>query len=292
MGKVRQCPSCNSYYNASIYQDKCPFCKTRSGETANPIIIKQKKNRGVRSSISDFWKKENNSENSRKKEEESKTDKTDATLQMEVKKTEPLNPDDTSHLSEKNSTEKTEKIDVVKNTLPLSQMESGEETDKEKDNLVPDSGSSNMTLSMQISRSGRTVGKYFSKETGDTILPVTGWLVSVKGVYFGRSFELKSGKNKIGRSHDMDVKLLNDESVSRSSAAVIVFDSKQQEFSILPGESDWLCYVNGKALYERVVLNGYEEIEFGDSENNKYMFVPFCGKQFQWDAGENKKSEK
>lgn len=286
MGKILQCPSCNSYYNASVYQDKCPYCKSRSGETVNPVISKQKKNRGIRNSISGFWKKENNGENNRKKEEEPQTDKKDSSVQPYIKNTEPWNPNDTSH-----STEKTEKIDEVKNTFPLPQMDSEKGTDKEKDNPVPDSGSDNGTLSMQISRSGRTVGKYFSKETGDNILPVTGWLVSVKGVYFGRSFELKSGKNKIGRSHDMDVKLLNDESVSRNSTAVIVFDSKQQEFSILPGESDWLCYVNGKALYERVVLNGYEEIEFGDSEKNKYMFVPFCGKQFQWDTGEKRKTE-
>ena len=80
----------------------------------------------------------------------------------------------------------------------------------------------------------------------------------------------------------MDVKLLNDESVSRTSAAVIIFDAKAQEFSIVPGESDSLCYVNNRAVYDRQMLYGYESIEFGDAGLNQYVFVPFCGDKFSW----------
>ena len=98
----------------------------------------------------------------------------------------------------------------------------------------------------------------------------------------GQSFALHSGRNKIGRSQDFDVRLLNDESVSRSCVAVIMFDAKASTFSIISGDSDSLCYVNGEALYERKVLVGYEQIELGDSERNMFVFVPLCGEQFSW----------
>lgn len=143
-------------------------------------------------------------------------------------------------------------------------------------------GASGMTLSKQLSLSGRTVGKYISNSTGENISPVVGWLVGTKGAYRGQSFNLKSGRNKIGRSHEMDVKLLNDDSVSRSSAAVIIFDAKTGQFFIIPGDSDSLCYVNDAAVYERRELTGYEQIEFGDAGMNQYVFVPFCGERFSW----------
>ena len=109
----------------------------------------------------------------------------------------------------------------------------------------------------------------------------------VKGAHFGQSFVLHSGKNKIGRSHEFDVKLLNDESVSRTCVAVIVYDAKVNAFSLLPGESDSLCYVNAEAVYERKVLSGYEKIELGDSEKNMFVFVPLCGEQFNWSDYQN-----
>ena len=100
----------------------------------------------------------------------------------------------------------------------------------------------------------------------------------------GQSFALHSGKNKMGRSQEFDIRLLNDESVSRSCVAAIVFDTKMGAFSIIPGDSDSLCYVNGEALYERKSLVGYEQIELGDSERNMFVFVPLCGEQFSWNS--------
>ena len=64
--------------------------------------------------------------------------------------------------------------------------------------------------------------------------------------------------------------------------AAIMFDAKASTFSIISGDSDSLCYVNGEALYERKVLVGYEQIELGDSERNMFVFVPLCGEQFNW----------
>ena len=160
-------------------------------------------------------------------------------------------------------------------------VEVGEEREEKPEKS--ESGS----LSYQISKSGRTVGKYISNSSGEAIAPVVGWIIGVKGADYGRSFNLKSGKNKIGRSKENDI-ALDEESVSRSCGAVIIFDSKSKEYSILPGESDSLCYVDGEALYERKKITGFNEIEFGDSEINKYIFCPFCGESFDWSKYPNK----
>ena len=109
-----------------------------------------------------------------------------------------------------------------------------------------------------------------------------GWLVCVKGTYFGEAFKLINGRNRIGRAPDMDVNLENDNSISSTCMASIMYDSKGNRFSIIPGESSKLCYVNNEALYERKGLTGFEEIEFGDAEYNKFVFVPLCGEHFQW----------
>ena len=138
------------------------------------------------------------------------------------------------------------------------------------------------TLQSSICRSGRTIGRFTPSGGDRSEEPVVGWLVCVKGVYFGESFKLKSGKNKVGRSHEMDVQLMNDNSVSRTCVCTVIFDSRSEVFSLMPGESDSLVYVNGDAVYERFILNGYEEIEMGDSGKNKFVFVPLCGGRFRW----------
>lgn len=139
-----------------------------------------------------------------------------------------------------------------------------------------------MSLQKQIQKSGRTVGRYTPRNGDSGIDPVVGWVICVKGAHFGQSFPLKSGKNRIGRSHEMNVRLMDDDSVSRTCVAEIVFDTKACVFSILPGQSESLCYVNGSALYSRLVLQGYEEMEFGDTGRNKFVFLPLCGEKFQW----------
>lgn len=146
----------------------------------------------------------------------------------------------------------------------------------------PESVEPSMSLQKQIQKSGRTVGKYTPRNGDCGIDPVVGWVICVKGAYFGQSFPLKSGKNRIGRSHEMNVRLMDDDSVSRTCVAEIVFDTKACVFSILPGQSESLCYVNGSALYSRLVLQGYEEMEFGDTGRNKFIFLPLCGDKFQW----------
>lgn len=53
--------------------------------------------------------------------------------------------------------------------------------------------------------------------------PVVGWLVCTEGVNKGTDYRLHQGRNFVGRSSEMDVCILGDNTVSRSSHAIVVY---------------------------------------------------------------------
>lgn len=108
--------------------------------------------------------------------------------------------------------------------------------------------------------------------------PVTGWLVCVKGESHGECFELKAGRNNIGRGTAMDVALTKEMSVSRDKHAIIVFDPMNLKFLIQSGDNG-LTYVNDELIMGVKELSAYDKIMLGSSY---FIFVPFCGANFDW----------
>ena len=115
--------------------------------------------------------------------------------------------------------------------------------------------------------------------------PVVGWLVATEGVHKGKDFPLKSGKNFIGRSTDMDVTLENDKTVSRDRHAIVIYDPKSNIFLVTPGDARELFYINDEVVLAARQIVAYDVIALGKS---KLTFVPFCCERFQWNAGEQK----
>ncbi|MGN0370217.1 MAG: FHA domain-containing protein [Butyrivibrio sp.] len=124
--------------------------------------------------------------------------------------------------------------------------------------------------------SAKTVGVYADVQTE----PVVGWLVCVKGESIGESFNLKAGKNAIGRGGGMDVMLAKERSVSRDKHAVITYEPKKKNFFIQPGESSGLVYLNDELLMSFSQLTAYDSIQLGEAV---FKFVPFCGESFIWE---------
>ena len=110
--------------------------------------------------------------------------------------------------------------------------------------------------------------------------PVVGWLICVKGVYFGQDFAIRSGMNFVGRSVSMDICIMNDLTVSREKHTVITYDPRGKVYGIQPGESSQLTYLNGEAVYERHTLKSHDKLEIG---NGVYVFIPLCDGEFSWD---------
>lgn len=123
----------------------------------------------------------------------------------------------------------------------------------------------------------RTVS-YYSKKIG--IEPVVGWLVAVSGDYLGESFKLKSGRNFIGRSPEMDIQLSMDLSVSRRKHAVLIYEPRSRQFIAQPGESRELFYLNDEVVLNNVTMKAYDVLTIGET---KLLLMPLCGEKFSWD---------
>ncbi len=110
--------------------------------------------------------------------------------------------------------------------------------------------------------------------------PVVGWVVCVEGVHMGEDFKIKSGRNFIGRSGNMDICLSGDKTVSRERHAILTYDPKNNAFMIQPGDSSELCYLNGQLVLIPAQLKADDRISLGETE---LMFIPFCSEAFTWE---------
>lgn len=134
----------------------------------------------------------------------------------------------------------------------------------------------NQTQSI-LSDDDKTVKVDINTESGEEF--AVGWLICIKGNHVGHDFRLHSGRNFIGRGHDMDVRLDGDTSVSRASQAVVVYDPKSRSYLAQPGESRELFYVNGEVSLESKLLKAYDQLEIG---NTTLLFLPLCNDIFDW----------
>ncbi|AMA73488.1 MULTISPECIES: FHA domain-containing protein [Aneurinibacillus] len=113
------------------------------------------------------------------------------------------------------------------------------------------------------------------------IEPVTGWLVCIEGPQIGQDYRIMAEKNFIGRSEEMHIRIIGDNTISRRNHAVIVYDPKKRNFFLLPGDASGLAYHNNEAVYSPVELTAYDVIQLGRS---KFIFIPLCGSHFEWES--------
>ncbi len=114
--------------------------------------------------------------------------------------------------------------------------------------------------------------------------PTTGWLVCIKGKFFGQDFRLKSGRNFIGRGSNMDVCLAGENTVSRDRHAAVIHEPRKNIFIAQPGESRELFYVNGNVVLSSVQLKKNDVIQVGDVQ---LMLIPCCDEAFNWSEKED-----
>lgn len=108
---------------------------------------------------------------------------------------------------------------------------------------------------------------------------VVGWLVCVSGPARGRSYELHTGRNFIGRAAIMDVALPEDTAVSRERQASVIFDPRTARFSVTANETRELTYVNDELVYDHCDLTANDVLLVGST---RLMLVPLCGSGFAW----------
>ena len=108
--------------------------------------------------------------------------------------------------------------------------------------------------------------------------PVVGWLVCIEGPERGRDYRLRSEKNWIGRSMEMAVSMPDDNSIENENHALIVYDPKANEFSMVSGRSSQ-TYLNGTQLADCAALNDGDTIKLGKSV---FHFIAYCKEDRRW----------
>lgn len=106
-----------------------------------------------------------------------------------------------------------------------------------------------------------------------------GIFVDSKVLDKGTDYRLHQGRNFVGRSSEMDVCILGDNTVSRSSHAIVVYDPRSNVYLAQPGSSKELFYVNDKLVLNPIELKAMDQLSIGDT---KLMFVPLCSEKFHW----------
>lgn len=114
----------------------------------------------------------------------------------------------------------------------------------------------------------------------EEIRPVCGWLICIEGAQVGKDYKIHDGKNFVGRGDEMDIQILGDNAINRKNHTIIVYDSKEMNTVILPGDAAGLAYLNDAAVYVPTPLKPYDTISLG---NSRFLFVPLCGASFSWE---------
>ena len=118
----------------------------------------------------------------------------------------------------------------------------------------------------------------------ENILPVVGWLVVVDGPGVGRDLRIGVGRNALGRDGSNRIPLpFGDTHISRREHLWITYDPVNRLFSVAPGNSPNLAYLNGVAIEQRMPLADGCTIVVGQTT---LRFAAFCGDGFTWPNAE------
>lgn len=109
--------------------------------------------------------------------------------------------------------------------------------------------------------------------------PVVGWLVVLDGPAKGRDLRLGVGRSFLGLDQSGTPVTLSADAPLSTRQAAVVYDAEKNAFTLLPGSSQELCYLNDAAVLEAASLTGGETLRLGSAA---LKFVPLCGADFHW----------
>lgn len=110
--------------------------------------------------------------------------------------------------------------------------------------------------------------------------PVVGWLAIVRGPNRGDCKPLYYGPNSIGRGEGHDVRLDNDQHVSRQVHGHIVYDDLRRKFIVRDHNANPI-YFRGQLMIGHAEIANRDEITIGKTT---MMFIALCDESFDWIA--------
>ncbi|MBU1211608.1 MAG: FHA domain-containing protein [Alphaproteobacteria bacterium] len=131
------------------------------------------------------------------------------------------------------------------------------------------------------SRTQRVRGKVEVARGGFGCDPVVGWLVIVGGPGIGSYRPIYEGNNSIGRALTQRIPIdFGDDAISSEEQAYVRYDSSDRSFLFVPNLAKTnVVSVNNARPTGAVELSAMDVIVMGRTQ---IVFVPFCGKDFDW----------
>jgi hypothetical protein len=109
--------------------------------------------------------------------------------------------------------------------------------------------------------------------------PIVGYLICIEGMHKGKSFDVKEGRNFIGRSMAMDISLSGNSKIQRERHAIVTFDPRSKTCFFQPEESRDILYINDEPVFGPSKIN-HEDIIFMADE--KFIFFKLTCDKIDW----------
>ncbi|HYS53691.1 MAG TPA: FHA domain-containing protein [Thermoanaerobaculia bacterium] len=108
---------------------------------------------------------------------------------------------------------------------------------------------------------------------------VVGWLVGLSGASRGQSYEVRVGRNVLGRDRRSDIVVSDDQASAHH--ADLVFRPEEKRFILMDHNSTNGTYVNEVEIEPRRDLVSKDIVRIG---SQRYLFMPLCDENFYWDG--------
>ena len=122
----------------------------------------------------------------------------------------------------------------------------------------------------------KMLGKNLSMEEEK---PIYAWIVCIEGTRQGKSYNITEGKNHIGSHDTMSIQFLGDEEIREKKHAVIAYDERNLQGTLLGEESMGFVRLNEAVIYTSKDLKEGDILEIGKS---KFFYFDFAKEYHQW----------
>ena len=109
--------------------------------------------------------------------------------------------------------------------------------------------------------------------------PVAGLLVALDGPNKGDAYVVREGRNFIGCSDKMDIRVPHNEKICTDKYAIVIYDKRSDKFFFQPGESRDLFYLNDDLLIATAEFKNDDIIYMA---NVQFLFIELKHPKISW----------
>ena len=109
--------------------------------------------------------------------------------------------------------------------------------------------------------------------------PVAGLFVALDGPNKGDAYVVREGRNFIGCSENMDIRVPHNEKICTDKYAIVIYDKRSDKFFFQPGEPRDLFYLNDDLLIATAEFKNDDIIYMA---NVQFLFIELKHPKITW----------